>query len=89
MPYEDISELPSNIKEYSERIQRQYMHVFNSVYEKVLDETGSKKEAETRAIKAGRAVLKRRFQGRRSMEKNTREDYMQYLIDSFIGNLKE
>lgn len=89
MPYTDISQLPSNIKEYSERIQRQYMHVFNTSYEKILKETGSKKDAETRAIKAARSVLKRRFKGNRSMEKNTREDYMQYLIDSFIGNLNE
>ena len=89
MLYTDISQLPNNIKEYSERIQRQYIHVYNTTYENVLSETGNNKEAESRAIKAARSVLKTRFVGDRSMEKNTRHDYIQFLIDSFIGNLKE
>lgn len=86
MPYNSIKELPDFVKEYSEKVQRQYMHVFNQVYEKVLKETGDVKEAEKRANKAARSVLSKRFRGKKSMEKNTREDYFRYLIDSFIGN---
>jgi len=50
MPYSTISELPEHVKKHPKKKQRQYMHVWNSVYER----TGS----EERAFKAANAILK-------------------------------
>lgn len=87
MPYNDISELPEFVKNYSEKIQRQFAYVFNQTYNKVLKETKDKKEAEKRAQMAARSVLGKRFVGSKSMEKNNRGDYFQYLIDKFVNNI--
>jgi len=78
MPYSSIKELPEYVKKYSEVIQRQWLHVFNSEYDKV---------GEVRAFKAANSVLKKRFKGQKSMEKNSREDYFYNLVDQFLGNL--
>lgn len=79
MPYADIESLPPYLKKYDTVIQRQWMHVFNSVYEKEQDEQ--------RAFMAANAVLKKRFDGKNSMEKNSRHDYMNMLVDKFLKNL--
>jgi hypothetical protein len=88
MPYNDISEMPRYTFKYSATLRRQMMYVFNSTYSKILKETGNKKEAEKRAFMAMNSVLKTRFKKSNSMEKNTRDDYFNHLIDSFLGNLK-
>lgn len=38
MPYSSVSELPKSVKELSDKKQRQFMSVFNSVYEDTKDE---------------------------------------------------
>ena len=88
MPYANINSLPSYVKKYSEKIQRQFMHVFNTVYAKILKETKSKKDAEARAFKAGHSVLKKRFKGKMSMDSNNRTDYFTHLVDCFLKNLE-
>lgn len=80
MPYSSINELPAYIKKYTEVVQRQWLHVFNSVY-------SSTNGNEARAFKAANAVLKKRFKGSKSMEKNTRNDYFNHLVDDWLGNL--
>lgn len=89
MPYDNINSLPEWTKKYSDKLQRQYLHVWNSVYAKVLKETGNAKEAEQRAFQGAASVLKGRFNKKNSMEKNTREDYFSMLVDSWIGNIKK
>ena len=80
MPYNNNEELPNNVRMYRTKVQSQWRHVFNTVYKNTEGD-------ETRAFKAANSVLKKRFKGNKSMEKNTREDYFNHLIDTFIGNL--
>ena len=88
MPYSSVEQLPSYVKKYADKVQRQWLYVFNSVYDKVLNETNDKSQAETRAFKAANAILSKRFVGKESMIKNTRPDYFNFLIDKWLGNLR-
>lgn len=38
MPYSSVSELPARIRKLSPKRQRQFMHVFNSVFKQTGDE---------------------------------------------------
>lgn len=78
MPYDSVKGLPAYVKKYSAKLQRQWMHVFNTVYSK---------SGEARAFKAANSVLKKRFKNKDSMMKNTRDDYFIQLVDSWLGNL--
>ncbi len=80
MPYTSVADIPGYVKKYSGKIQRQWLHVFNSVYKK----TGS----EQRAFMGANSTLKKRFKKKESMINNTRDDYFNHLIDDFLGNLK-
>jgi len=84
MPYNNINEMPKYTHKYSDVVRRQAMHVFNSTYKKVYKETKNKKEAERRAFMAMHSVLKKRLS--KTKEKNT-QDYINCLIDRFLGNL--
>jgi len=75
MPYDSIKSLPEYVKKYSVKIQRQFMHVFNSVYKRTGDEK--------RAFMAGNSVLKKRM----SSGKESHSDYFSYLVDSYLNNL--
>lgn len=86
MPYDNVSAVPAYVKKYTSKIQRQWMHVFNSTYDKVMKETKSSKKAEVRAMKAANSVLKKRFL--KNKESNSHKDYFSYLIDSYMGNLE-
>jgi cation transport regulator ChaB len=88
MPYDSVAQLPPHVKKYTDKVQRQWRYVFNSVYDKVLKETNDKSQAETRAFKAANAILSKRFVGKESMIKNTRSDYFNFLIDKWLGNLR-
>jgi len=81
MPYSSVESLPKNLKNYSSKIQRQWMYVFNSTYKKTNGDEG-------RSFKAANSVLKKRFKSSKSMEKNTRVDYINHLVDTFLGNLE-
>jgi len=80
MPYADIKSLPAYVKKYSSKIQRQWRAVFNTVYK-------STKGNEQRAFRAANSILKKRFTGKHAMEKNSRADYFNHLVDSWLGNL--
>lgn len=80
MPYNSVDELPSHVKKYSIKVQRQWLHVFNTVY----NETKS----DARAMRAANSVLKKRFKKRDSMVNNSRGDYFHHLVDRWLGNLK-
>ena len=79
MPYNNISEVPPNIKKYSKVVQRQWMYVWNTVYQKT--------KSETRAFKGANSILKKRFTGNKSLEKNTRNDFFNHLVDKYLGRL--
>ncbi len=81
MPYSSIKSLPVYVRKYSDKVQRQWMHVFNSVYERT---SGS----EERAFKAANSVLKKRFKSKDSLSKNSRHDIFQMQVDDYLGNLK-
>jgi len=80
MPFKSVKELPKYLNKYSPKIRRQWMYVFNTVY--------AKTRSESRSFRAANSVLKKRFKVKKSMERNTRQDYISMLIDSFLGNIK-
>ena len=80
MTYSSISELPQHLKKYSEKVQRQWMHVHNSTYEKLLNEV----DADERAFLSANSILKKRFN---SMEKNSYDDQFSNLIDRWLKNI--
>jgi len=85
MPYATTSELPKTYKKYSQIVQRQLVHVFNSTYKKVYSETKSKTDAERRAMMAMNSVLKKRLI--KNSERNS-QDYMNHMVDRWLGNLR-
>ena len=80
MPYDSIKSLPPHIKKYSEKVQRQWMHVFNTVYAKENDEA--------RAMKAANSVLKKRFTGKEQTWNKNDNDYINHLVDKWLNNLE-
>jgi len=80
MPYKDISELPKYVRKYSKVVQRQFMHVFNTVFKNT--------NSEVRAFRAANSVLKKRFRGKEQNWNKNNNDYIQHLIDVFLGNLQ-
>ena len=80
MPYASVNDIPAYVKKYSDKIQRQWMHVFNTIWK-------STKGNEKRAVMAANSVLKTRFKKKESMINNTRDDYFNFLVDSFLDNL--
>jgi cation transport regulator ChaB len=79
MPFKSTKELPDNIKKFSPKLQRQYLAVWNNVFKKT--------KSEARAFKAANSILKKRFIGKKSMENNSRHDYVNMLVEKFLGNL--
>jgi len=84
MPYSSIKNLPPHLKKYSEKVQRQWLAVFNSTYSKVLKETKKTSDADKRAFQAANSILKKRFN---SMEKNSYDDQFSNLIDRWLKNI--
>ena len=80
MPYDSVKSLPAHVKKYSAKLQRQWMHVFNTVYNKTNDEG--------RAMRGANSILKKRFKGKERMINNTRDDYFLQLVDGWLGNLE-
>lgn len=79
MPYASVVDIPAYVKKYSPKLQRQWMHVFNTIYKKT--------ESDQRAFRAANSILKKRFKGKESMKNNTRHDYFLHLTDIFLNNL--
>jgi cation transport regulator ChaB len=67
MPYRTVSELPPDIRKKPATVQRQFMHVFNSVYAKAKKDGKSDKEAEQAAFEQARGVIKKRMGWRDTM----------------------
>ena len=78
MPYSDISQLPPRFNKYSDTAKRQWMHVFNTIYEKDGDEG--------RAFAAANSVFKKRFKGM-SKEKQSENENFNAVVDTWLGNL--
>lgn len=77
MPYSNISEVPNYVKKYAPIVQRQWMHVFNSVYMKTKDEK--------RAMMGANSILKKRLSNGKEMHST---DYFNCIVDDWLGNLK-
>ena len=52
MPYSNVSKLPAHVKKHPPKKQKQWMHIFNSVYRQT--------KSESRAFAAANASLKRK-----------------------------
>ena len=87
MPYNSIKDLPNFLNKYSRKLKSQWRKVFNSTWKKLSKEGVTGKNREARAFRAANSVLKKRFKGKKSMEKNTREDYFSHLVDKWLSNL--
>ena len=74
MPYSTVDDLPQHIKKYGVKTARQWMHVFNTVY--------STTNNEARAFRAANSTLKKRVN-----KDSYSQDYMNGLIDVWLGNL--
>jgi len=74
MPYSSVKEVPAYVKKYSAKVARQWMHVFNSTF--------AKTNSEIRAFKAANSVLKKR-----TAKDTYSTDYMNTLVDKWLGNL--
>ena len=85
MPYDSIKSIPNYVKKYSQVLQRQWIHVFNSTYDKVSKEGG---DAEKRAMMAANSILKKRFTNGQNVSKESHSDYFSYLQDNFLKNLR-
>lgn len=77
MPYSSVSQIPDYVKKYAPVVQRQWMHVFNTIY--------TKTNNEKRAMMGANSILKKRLSNGKEMH-NT--DYMNCIIDDWLGNLK-
>ncbi len=86
--YKSVDELPTYVKDYSPKLQRQFIHVFNTVFEKVLKETKNSKDAESRSMMAANSILKKRFSMGQNINNETHADYFEHLMDKFLGNLQ-
>ena len=79
MPYAEVKDLPPRLNKYSLKVKRQFMHVFNTVYDKT--------NSEGRAFQAANSVLKKRFLKGKNTSKESQSDFINCLIDSWLGNL--
>ena len=86
MPFQTNKELPNHVKKFSEKVQSQWRHVFNSVFNKVLKETRNRKQAEKRAFMAGNSVLKTRMNKRN--QDQLQSDFFEYLVQDYLKNLQ-
>jgi cation transport regulator ChaB len=86
MPYSNISELPARIKKYPQKIQRMFMKVFNSKYNKVYKETKNKNQAESEAYKLANGVLKKNME-KFGSSRYGHGAYVQFLLDKFLENI--
>jgi len=84
MPYNSIKDLPKNLDKYSLKRRRQFRYVFNHIYEKVLKETGNKKEADKRAFKAAYSVIRKTVESH-SSELDYKHDYFANLTDKWLS----
>lgn len=84
MPYSSNESLPEYVKKYPEKVQSMWRHTFNSTYSKVLKESGSVKDAETRAFKAASSTIKRRME-KFGMPRYGHEAYFNNMVDSFLN----
>lgn len=89
-PYHQLDELPASVKKLPEKLQRMWMHIWNSVYDKTKDEARAfrsawsqvnkqKAEEETAAVSPQIELLKKDEELAELKDKNTK---MQELIKS-------
>jgi len=57
MPYKSVSELPAWVRKLPLKRQRQFMHVWNSVYQSCIDNGNDASRCESRAFAAARSVV--------------------------------
>jgi len=78
MPFSATDDIPDNIKKYPKKIQRMWMHVFNSVFKKTNNEV--------RAFKAANAIIGKNLT-KFSASRYGHNAHINYLLDKFLGRL--
>lgn len=74
MPYKNVQDIPSYVKKYPQNIQRQWMHVFNSVFKNTSDDE--------QAFRSANNVISRH------LEKLSEHSVLfAYNVDKFLGVL--
>jgi len=85
MPYEKISDLPDNVKStLSEKQQRQWMEVFNSVYGQAQKE--KEKDPDIHAAKAAWSVVKKSQEGLENFVESVRLSLLEGTVELFEGH---
>ena len=79
MPYGSVSDLPSHIKKYPSKVQRMWMHVWNSTYKKTNNEQ--------RAFKAANSVLKKNME-KFGVPRYGHGAHFSYMVDNYLDNLQ-
>jgi cation transport regulator ChaB len=77
MPYSTISQLPAHLHKYPEIVQRQWMHVFNSIYDRT-------NKDESRAFKAANSILTKRIGEKHD---GNSPEHFSMLVDKFLKNI--
>ena len=80
MPYSSNEEIPKYVQKYSEKVKSQWRHVFNTVYNIT---NGN----EARAFRAANSTLKKRFTSKEQNWNKNENDYIQHLVDKWLGHL--
>jgi cation transport regulator ChaB len=86
MPYASTSELPAYVKKYSAKLQRMWMGVFNSAYDKALKEGKSVQEAEAAAFSTASGVVKKNME-KFGIGHYEHSDMILYLVDKFESKI--
>ena len=78
MPYASIEKIPKHVKKYPQKVQRMWMHVFNSVLKKT--------NSEQRAFKAANAIIGKNLSKFGSSQYG-HNAHINYLVDKFLKRL--
>jgi len=84
MPYSSVFELPKYVLQYSSKIQRMWMKVFNKTYNKVIEDNDGEKEAEARAFRMANGIVGKNI-NKFGAGRYEHKDWMLYLVDRFCS----
>jgi len=87
MPYSSVSKLPAHIKKYSAKVQRMWMHTFNSTWKSLTKKGIIGSDLEGRCFRAANSTIKRRVE-QHSANTYTDNTFFHVIMDRYLGNLK-
>jgi len=86
MSYNSIEQLPSNIRRYPEKIQRMWLHVFESTWEKLTKDGTIDGHRESRSTLSANSVLKKNMK-KFGYDRYGHAAQMSYFVDLYFKRL--